>query len=101
MPTGNSHLKEYLFTPEQRRALAEVYRFIMSLDRNEHQEAGNNTNAAGKPVEKAIEELPMEAMTEHSGNTSTVMSNPPTDSPIADQVSPSGTEPARKSDNDA
>ncbi|MBC8506504.1 MAG: hypothetical protein H8D34_16705 [Chloroflexi bacterium] len=81
MPTDNQHLKEYLFTPEQRRALAEVYRFLISLDRNEPQEAGNDNNAAGKPVEKVIVEFSMEAITEHSGNVSSVKTNPPTDNP--------------------
>ena len=101
MTTDNPHLKECLFTPEQRRALAEVYRFLISLDRNEHQEAGDNTNVSKKPVVKNNEGITREATMEHSGRDSLVTTNPPTDNPIADQEALPQTEPARKSDNDA
>ncbi len=87
-------------THEQRRALAEVYRFLISLNRHESQEARKPTSAADNHIDEATIEIPKEAITEKSENVSPLIAQTPKDGPVIDQKEVHRTESSKDfSDN--
>ncbi len=71
-------------TRKQRRVLAEVYGFLISLNRNERQEARNDTSAADNHIDEAAIGVPKEAITEKSENVSPLVTQTPKAGPVVD-----------------
>jgi len=76
---------ENSFTREQRCAIAEVYNFLISLNRHDSQEARNDTRAADNHVDEATKEIPEETITEKSENVSPLITQTSKDGPVVDQ----------------
>ena len=74
MTTGN-HPTASPFTNEQRRALAEVYRFLISLNDHESQDAKQASDTTVKHVEESVEEIPNKEKTEVPTNVSSMITH--------------------------
>ncbi|MBC8505271.1 MAG: hypothetical protein ISR58_16165 [Anaerolineales bacterium] len=83
--TTDNPLPENPLTREQRRALAEVYGFLISLNRHESQETRNDTSATDNHVDEAANGVPKEAKTGKTENVSPRITHSQKDAPTVDQ----------------
>lgn len=83
--TTINHPTENPFTDEQRRALAEVYRLLISLNDHESRDAKKPSSATDKYIEEIVEETPIKGKTEIPTNVAAMITHPQKDDPIVDQ----------------
>ena len=84
MTTGN-HPTASPFTNEQRRALVEVYRFLISLNVHGSQDSKKPLGTTDKHIEEIIKESPIKEKTEVPTNVSSMITHPRNGEPTFSQ----------------